>query len=347
MVREGQADGTDGRPVLADPVQHPDRQQIRLAVVLNGGVSLAVWISGVVLEMHRLVQASRAKDRVQDGYGALLELLDADARIDVIAGTSAGGLNGGFLALGLVHGCDLDGLRDLWRDKGDLGELLRDPRQKKTPSVLRGEYFHEQLANAYRAVLHTADPAARPPRRKPSTCPLPAPCGLVATARSPTTWAVVSLRSITTPPFTSAPILRCSVRPGRRRATYVSEPASRHSWPWPRAVPPLSRGAFEPFWVDVPGGGRVGDRWQSSAGLANFARSQFVVDGGLLLNKPIRPAIEAVYRQSAAQQVRRVLAYVVPDPGEAPPPAPTLPSGAAHPAPPRRCPTLAMCCWAC
>jgi patatin-related protein len=85
-------------------------------------------------------------------------------------------------------------------------------------------------------------------------------------------------------------------------------------------------GAFEPFWVDVPGGGRVGDRWQSSAGLANFAQSQFVVDGGLLLNKPIRPAIEAVYRQAAAQQVRRVLAYVVPDPGEAPPPAPTLSS---------------------
>jgi predicted acylesterase/phospholipase RssA len=83
-------------------------------------------------------------------------------------------------------------------------------------------------------------------------------------------------------------------------------------------------GAFEPFWVDVPGGGRVGDRWQSSAGLANFAQSRFVVDGGLLLNKPIRPAIEAVYRQAAAQQVRRVLAYVVPDPGEAPPPAPTL-----------------------
>jgi patatin-related protein len=156
MVGEGRTGGMDGTAVVKDPEQS-DRQQIRLAVVLNGGVSLAVWISGVVQEMHRLVEASRrTEDRAEDGYGALLELLDADARIDVIAGTSAGGLNGGFLALGLVHGCTLTGLRDLWRDKGDLGELLRDPREKKAPSVLRGDYFHEQLAGAYRTVLGKA-----------------------------------------------------------------------------------------------------------------------------------------------------------------------------------------------
>ena len=40
----------------------------------------------------------------------------------------------------------------------------------------------------------------------------------------------------------------------------------------------------------------------------------------MLLNKPIRPALEAIYRQTGERQVRRVLAYVVPDPGEPPSP---------------------------
>jgi hypothetical protein len=76
-------------------------------------------------------------------------------------------------------------------------------------------------------------------------------------------------------------------------------------------------GAFEPHWVEVGNTERGADgRWLSETGRANFDRSQFVVDGGVLLNKPLRPALEAVYRQAADLQVRRVLAYVVPAPGE-------------------------------
>jgi hypothetical protein len=48
----------------------------------------------------------------------------------------------------------------------------------------------------------------------------------------------------------------------------------------------------------------------------NFRTSQYLVDGGVLLNKPIRPALEAVYRQTGEFLVRRILAYVVPHPGE-------------------------------
>src|SRR3954464_5504626 len=91
-------------------------QDIRLAVVLNGGVSLAVWMSGVTHELNRLVQSSRRRPTgaaESDAYGDLLTALGAEARIDVIAGTSAGGINGGFLALGVVHGIDLSDLRKL------------------------------------------------------------------------------------------------------------------------------------------------------------------------------------------------------------------------------------------
>ena len=87
-----------------------DRQDIRLAVVMNGGVSLAVWMGGMTLELQRLAMARRRGD---GGYLPLLDLLQADARVDVIAGTSAGGINGAFLALGLAHGRDIAQMRKL------------------------------------------------------------------------------------------------------------------------------------------------------------------------------------------------------------------------------------------
>ncbi len=50
---------------------------------------------------------------------------------------------------------------------------------------------------------------------------------------------------------------------------------------------------------------------------ANFGMSRWVIDGGVLANQPLRPALRAIFRQPASRQVRRVLAFVVPDPGEA------------------------------
>ncbi len=66
-----------------------DRQDIRLAVVMNGGVSLAVWMSGVAVEMNRLVAASRVGAIRGPAYRAVLDLMAATATVDVIAGTSA------------------------------------------------------------------------------------------------------------------------------------------------------------------------------------------------------------------------------------------------------------------
>ena len=37
--------------------------------------------------------------------------------------------------------------------------------------------------------------------------------------------------------------------------------------------------------------------------------SRWVVDGGVLANQPLRPALRAIFRQPASRQVRRVLAY--------------------------------------
>jgi predicted acylesterase/phospholipase RssA len=98
-------------------VQSYAKQEIQLAVVLNGGVSLAVWMSGVTLELHHMRYRSAHH---WSTFRELLDVLGATARIDVIAGTSAGGLNGAFLALGKVHHRDLALMRDLWAKSGSL-----------------------------------------------------------------------------------------------------------------------------------------------------------------------------------------------------------------------------------
>ena len=300
-------------------VAESNRQDIRLAVVLNGGVSLAVWISGVTVELHRLVQASRSTgDRAADPYAALLDVLDATARIDVIAGTSAGGLNGGFLSLGLVHGRDLMGMRELWRDQGDLSALLRDPREADAPSLLRGEYFLQQLRTAYDKVQAT--PSRAPAPKNPDGTPRE-PVELYLTG---TLWTgrgtpfaddmgrrIVEVDYDATFLFSSDPEL---VGTGTRHGNLEHRDVAAQLAVASRATASFP-GAFEPVEVKGAGAG-FDDRWGSSAGLANFRGTRYVVDGGVLLNKPIRPAMDAVYRQSAGPQVRRLLAYVVPDPGE-------------------------------
>ena len=73
--------------------------EIRVALVLYGGVSLAIYENGVVRSFHDLV-------RKRGIFAVLLELLDADATVDVVAGTSAGGINGLMLAVALENGTD-------------------------------------------------------------------------------------------------------------------------------------------------------------------------------------------------------------------------------------------------
>ncbi len=92
-------------------------REIRVALVLYGGVSLAIYENGVTRCFYDMV-------RKRGAFSILLELLDADATVDVIAGTSAGGINGLMLAAALENGSDFSGTADLWRKDGDFGKLL-------------------------------------------------------------------------------------------------------------------------------------------------------------------------------------------------------------------------------
>lgn len=317
------------------------KQEIRLAAVLNGGVSLAVWMSGVALEMHHLAMSS-FKLGNWTTYQGLLDALGARARVDVIAGTSAGGLNGAFLALGIARRREFSGLRDIWAQAGALDKLLRKPLVKDPPSVLAGDdYFLVEIERALDAM------ATKWPELDREQLPPMPPVELILTG---TLWEGrqtrfsddmgtpiverdydATFRFVRRDTDASTPALPI---PGDGAAVGdLMDPSNDVLGQLARAARCTSSfpGAFEPHYVDVGGSDEVLDpgRWTSSAGQANFDTSQYVLDGGILLNKPLRPALAAIYQQTARHQVRRVLGYVVPDPGEAPSPDTTRAAVAA------------------
>ena len=138
-----------GAPSAAPEIE----REVRLAVVMYGGVSLAIYINGVSQELLRLVRAT-ARARGPNG-----EVLDEWAFpvtestetiyremakrsrvvIDVIAGTSAGGINGIFLAKALACESKLDTIASLWITEGDLSSLINDPSSYVGVSPADGE----------------------------------------------------------------------------------------------------------------------------------------------------------------------------------------------------------------
>ena len=116
-------------------------KELRLALVCYGGISLAVYMHGITKEIWRLARASCAfhEDRTPAGgsqgvYRALLQEIEDQHQlrlrvlVDIVAGASAGGINGVFLAQAIATGQSLEPLTDLWLDSADIEELL-DPDQ--------------------------------------------------------------------------------------------------------------------------------------------------------------------------------------------------------------------------
>lgn len=110
--------------------------ELRLALVCYGGISLAVYMHGITKEIWHVARASRASqagDAVSASaavYAGLIDEVVQETGIrlrilpDIIAGASAGGINGIFLAQALSAGQSLDPLTDLWLEKADVEALI-------------------------------------------------------------------------------------------------------------------------------------------------------------------------------------------------------------------------------
>ena len=139
-------------------------KELRLALVCFGGISLAVYMHGISKEILKLARASRTLHRVADRTrrsaarfedtvragdpeydteSVYFELLRAIGQrielrvvVDVIAGASAGGINGVMLGRALAHDLPVGHLRDMWLEAGDVSELLAQSGRAKAWSKL-------------------------------------------------------------------------------------------------------------------------------------------------------------------------------------------------------------------
>jgi patatin-related protein len=166
-------------------------QEVRFAVVMYGGLSLCIYMNGVAQEMLNLVRATapatdappggapaRAKSDLRGTelvYRKLGQMLQrgkptksiADIKeiegqppspiltrfiVDVISGTSAGGINGVFLAKALANDQDMRQLKELWIEEGDFGKLMNEhpanPAAPQIESILSGRRIYRKLLDA-------------------------------------------------------------------------------------------------------------------------------------------------------------------------------------------------------
>ena len=147
-------------------------KELRLALICYGGISLAVYMHGITKEIWRLARASRAYHDgrfctgSQEVYRQLLTRIETHAGVrltvfsDIIAGASAGGINGIFLAQAIATGQSLDPLTDLWLEAADVERLI-DPAARATRLSKLWAIPLAMLADRGGEAMETVDPDTR------------------------------------------------------------------------------------------------------------------------------------------------------------------------------------------
>ncbi len=289
-------------------------QEIRFALAFTGGVSLAIWMGGVARELDLLVQASDRRRIVDDGaadpstpdsdplrrgYRRLLDILDAQVAVDVLAGTSAGGINAALLGLVNVRRLDLGELRDIWLSAGDLGQLLRDPKEQAPSSLLRGDgRMLAELTSGIRRLIGAAPPTGDPRRTD---------VYITTTLLSPESsrfaddygTEIVDTDHHALFHFDEVSLTASDVVPALALA-------ARSSASFPAA--------FEPSFVRFgpPPAGRSDPAHPDMSPFTDATRSHWAADGGLLVNRPLAPLLQSVFDRDTDREVRRTLLYIVP-----------------------------------
>jgi patatin-related protein len=252
--------------------------------------------------------------RCRDLYLSLLELLNVTVTTDVLSGTSAGGINAALLGLSSAAGVDLGGLRDLWLKTGSMDTLLRDPRDKAPLSLMQGDkVLFTQLNNGIKDLYGDGTSKYRFPPADSGTASPGTSVFITTTMMSGETSRFTDDYGTLVPDVDHHGLFTFDEQAlGAGGAPALTELAlaARCSASFPGAFEP----SFVPINSHIDAGSGVPKR-PNMAAFANMTRSQWVADGGLLANRPLTPLLAKVFAQSATGQVRRVLAFVVPDGG--------------------------------
>jgi patatin-related protein len=345
-------------------------QEVRFAVVMYGGVSLAIYINGVAQELFRLVRATAparqyprterkevdnrtyfsddeldASERVYRDIGRMLNLsgeAESDAVrtrfvVDIISGTSAGGIKGVLLGLALAEQKDFRESATLWRKVADINTLLRDKEESYEGLPAATPRDSQSLLNGYRLYFKAREAMADMPAEIPRDPFRPAYAEQIDLAVTTTDLAglpepirLTETRSIEE--LSHRKVFRFSY--GTDETTGEDHTdfedldhlmlgfAARATSSFPFA--------FEPVRLDdVAALPPKGKPPEPPVRLERFFREEQQVhrdpaalayaDGGYLDNKPFSYATEALRRRRADVPVARKLVYIEPHPVEAEP----------------------------
>lgn len=276
------------------------QREVRLGLVLYGGVSLAVYENGIAQELHRAIRG--------DGvYGLLCALIDSDIVVDIISGTSAGGVNGVMLAYALANKCAFAQSAELWRNDGDIQRLLRTESDPNPLSVLNSTYYQQRLENCFKNTL-------LPDKTAPELCELDLfvtstdANGAISTVYDDLGHAI-DIKN-------HRALFKLSYR-GERKNDLKAPAGDLAKLCRMTSCFPV---AFEPV--------RVEPQEQNFFRWGKLRNPAVYLDGGILNNKPFTSSIDAIATRTANREVERFLIYVEPNPEQFAP-SPTVP-----PAPP-------------
>ncbi|MCO5762323.1 MAG: patatin-like phospholipase family protein, partial [Chromatiaceae bacterium] len=308
-------------------------REIRLGLVLYGGVSLAIYINGVTREFHRAV-------RGEGIYRVIKALTDSDIAVDILSGTSAGGINGILLAHALVNGGDFKSTAALWREYGDIASLIREPRgSADANSLLDGDgYFRPRLRDAFHKLGETAAVQGRYDDPSPVS-----ELDLFVTSTDVHgdvyTWFDDQGHAVDVKDHHAVFRLkhRATLAGGGRAIRYTDfapnpdtdlalAKLGRMTSCFPAAFPPVKVAKKRP--ADKAEAQAEADKAEARAdaklrtwGQLAPDRDYFFLDGGVLDNKPFSYTTRQIFFRLADRDVRRWLFYVEPDPESFTPPA--------------------------
>jgi len=346
--------------------EYKPRSEVRFAVVMYGGVSLAIYINGVAQELFRLVRAT-APNTDRTGLALADEDLTATEAVyreigrrrtgrrgwkrgdlgaelptptrfvvDILTGTSAGGINGILLAKALANGLsNIDGLKKLWIQEGQIDDLLNEPRAYEgidgiaytspPTSLLAGDRLLARAKEAIGEMGPRADGAPNYVDELDLTITMTDLQGL---------WGPIQLSDGKVwEPQHRADLKFVYATPhatGGDRNDFQNMDAAlafaaRATSSFPFAFAPVR--LCDVTASPTPDERALFGKWgEVQAEFESFA----FADGGYLQNKPIAHATRALKRRRADTPVERKLLYVEPDPG----PLPDLPALAKAKVPP-------------
>jgi patatin-related protein len=300
-------------------------KEVRLGVVMYGGVSLAIYINGVSQELFRAVQG-------QGIYKLLKLYFDTDIVLDIVSGTSAGGINGLLLAYALANGKDFSSTKELWRESGDIELLMQEANvnPQSCKSLLNSDdYYRAQLAKAFLKIDRQDFDATGCTVSEFNEMDV----FITGTAFVPDIYTTFddAGRAIEMQDYRK--VFRLKHR-AQRSNKGAFRPDDKDKATRFQALAKLARitscfpGAFLPVRVlsadDWEGRDPIREehRFPSNekdvdALLCEWGalkKSCYYLDGGVLDNKPFTPTIGAIFGRTADRPIDRILFYIEPDP---------------------------------